>query len=641
MSTITRRDFVTTASAAAATALAAGATGIPGTAEAAESPEDHEAGIAWNAVYDVVVCGMGIGGETSAIEASRNGARVLVLEKAPDGLDGGNTRMCHQYAITAYEDKVEDAKTYWRAMRGVYTYPLDETIDAFCEELALNRAWFEELGATVYTYEEATGGTAFPAEHPELPGSGCVYGFGVSPVLADAAMFKFLKQRIVDDGNIDLWFEAPATDLLRDPSSGIVIGVVAEVEGRTVNIRARNGVILSTGGFESNRQMLQDYSAIAEPYPIAAPYNTGDGHLMAMRAGAQLSAMHNVMCYINCLYDDGVTAEWNSGTRFGKARYKTSQIFVGGDGTRFMNENFKARHGYMQWHGDYILQKVPTPAWCVFDEKARLDTTFSFSMADHCEQALESGRVVKADTIAELAELIGVPAENLATTVDRFNFFCSEGEDYEFHRDPSAMVALNEEGPFYAFKLVQSVLNTQGGPRRNKDAQILDTYGEPIPHLYAAGECGEIYTKLYQGSGNLGAGLVYGRVAGRNAAAAKDDFPVADGLVVEEFAPTPAEEPVYECNENQHIGTAESLCGKLVVRVTMDGDTISQVEVLHSYDTPNIGRKAIDNLSRDVVGMTADEVAAIDATLSVNVDTASNATHSSQAFKNAIADALS
>lgn len=117
MENVSRRSLIKTAALGTA-ALAAGSLSAASADEAAAG--SYEQGIEWGGLYDVVVIGMGIGGECAAIEASNTGASVLVLEKGPDGLDGGNTRYCHQYAIAVNDDKVEDARTYFRQIRGLY-----------------------------------------------------------------------------------------------------------------------------------------------------------------------------------------------------------------------------------------------------------------------------------------------------------------------------------------------------------------------------------------------------------------------------------------------------------------------------------------------------------------------------------------
>ena len=627
---ISRRNLVK----AATLGAAAGTVALSATqAYAVESPEAFEAGIEWNGIYDVVVVGFGMAGEMSALTAAENGASVLVLEKAFDGRDGGNSRFCHQQAVYCNDDQVEGMKAYFRGLRGDFDFPTDAVIDTYCEEAALNIPWFNDRGVDTYPYADTTGAPS-GMEHPEVSPDGVNYQdcFGINPVLGNGAMFKYLKSQVLENENIAIWFEAPAVELIQDPTTGTVIGVTAEVEGQFVNVRARNGVIMACGGYENDRQFMQDFVSVANPYPIAAIYNTGDGHRMCMKAGAHMSAMHNAMMYINCLYDDGETAEWDSGTRVGKARYNTSLLFVGADGTRFMNENFKARHGYEAWHGNFRKQTIPARAWCVFDEPARLDTWFSYSLADQCEAGIASGRVRKANSIDELAEQIGVPAEKLVASVERYNLFCEQGEDMEFHRDPEAMRPIAAEGPYYAFEIVQSVLNTQGGPLRNENGQVMDYEGNPIPHLYSAGEFGEIFTTLYQGAGNVCGCLVWGRVSGRNAAAPKDDLQPAADLAIVEFQPTPAEEPVHECADNQVISTVDSHCGDLVLRVTRDGDTIESVEVLKCNDSKNIGLKAVNQLAEQVAGMNIDEA--------MGIDIVTHATVSCGAFLSALAAAM-
>ena len=630
MQNVSRRSFVKEA------ALGMGALAAGGCVAAVQAQADeassYESTITWNGLYDVVVVGMGMAGESAAIAAADAGAKVLVLEKAPNGLDGGNSRYCHQLPIGVAEGRVDDAVAYYQELRGAFAQPTDAKIQALMEEMEKNVSSFEGMGATTYPYEEVTGGV-FGLEYPELAATGdFLVNFAVAPTYADGKMFKFLKQQILDRSDaIDLWYSAPATDLIRDPESGVVIGVTAQVDGQLLNIRARNGIVMACGGYENNPQILEDYAGIPDAHPIACMFNTGDGHLMAARIGAQLSAMYNVAAYISCLFDDGVTAEWDSGTRIGKSKYTTSLLFVGGDGTRFMNENYKSRHGRMPWHGDYALQRVPRNSWCVFDEAARLTTYFSNANNNGSEEAVASGLFKKADTLEELAEIMGVPGDTLVATVEQFNQFCAEGNDAEFHRSPEAMQPLAAEGPYYAFQLVQSILNTQGGPYHNENGEILDNDGAVIPHLYGAGEFGAIYTSLYQGGGNVGECLAAGRIAGRNAAVAKEDGQPADGLALEVVTPVVAE-PTYEVGENQRLGIVDSHAGDLVVRLTMNGDTIAQVEVLHTYDTPNIGLKAINKLAGEVVGMTAEQVA--------EVDTVSHATWSSMAFKEAIAQAL-
>ncbi len=130
---------------------------------------------------------------------------------------------------------------------------------------------------------------------------------------------------------------------------------------------------------------------------------------------------------------------------------------------------------------------------------------------------LAKGWIKTADTIPELAQIIGVDAANLEGSVKRWNGHCQGEKDLDFGR--TKMLAPLAQAPFYAVELSPSMLNTQGGPRRNEKAQVVRPGGTPLPRLYSAGELGSMFSYLYQGTGNIGECLSFGRISGRNAAA--------------------------------------------------------------------------------------------------------------------------
>ena len=130
---------------------------------------------------------------------------------------------------------------------------------------------------------------------------------------------------------------------------------------------------------------------------------------------------------------------------------------------------------------------------------------------------LEKGWIKRGKTVADLASNIGLDPTTLEATVGHWNKDSGSGIDTEFGR--TLMLSPLSEGPYYAVELSPSMLNTQGGPRRNNKAQIVKPDGTPIPRLYSAGELGSIYSYLYQGTGNIGECLAFGRIAGREMAA--------------------------------------------------------------------------------------------------------------------------
>jgi hypothetical protein len=130
---------------------------------------------------------------------------------------------------------------------------------------------------------------------------------------------------------------------------------------------------------------------------------------------------------------------------------------------------------------------------------------------------LAKGWIRRADSIAALGASVGLDPDALAVSVQRWNRSCAAGGDEAFGR--TLMLHSIVAPPFYAVELSPSMLNTQGGPRRNERGQIVRPDGSPIGRLYSAGELGSIYSYLYQGTGNIGECLAFGRVSGRNAAA--------------------------------------------------------------------------------------------------------------------------
>jgi succinate dehydrogenase/fumarate reductase flavoprotein subunit len=135
----------------------------------------------------------------------------------------------------------------------------------------------------------------------------------------------------------------------------------------------------------------------------------------------------------------------------------------------------------------------------------------------------KTGWIIKADTIKELASkigMVGMTAEALENTIAKYNEYCKLGKDIEFSRDPKTMEPINQP-PYYAMPLVPNFVNTQGGPRHNDKAQVMNPYNEPIRRLYSSGELGSIYGFLYEGGGDVGECMAFGRIEGGNAAAEK------------------------------------------------------------------------------------------------------------------------
>jgi succinate dehydrogenase/fumarate reductase flavoprotein subunit len=607
--------------------------------------------VAWNGEYDVIVVGFGGAGATAATYAADAGARVLLTEKAPPEHAGGNTRYSAQ--LLSAVNNVEKGLAHYKALGGDNPAP-DAVLRTYVEGLfdiykGLDGTILKELGATVANDFETLfgqmGATAgmlrwLVPEYPEVENSDAikpVFLGGASDFNATKPLWTLLRQNVLDRADkIDVWYNAPGKKLIQDPVTKTILGVQIEKQGKLVNIKAKNGVVLATGGFENNKQMRADYLSLAEAGVGGSLYNTGDGIKMAMEAGADLWHMDiweggfNVSgtTYYNPAYiTEGAAQQQAPG---GITSSVGGNILVNGNGERFVREEYFPRHGHVKINDSWHNPLYPEKMFLIFDSAQK-------TFFDYYPMPPPAESITTAGTIAELAGKIGAP--NLERAVTSFNDYAQSSYD-PFGRPAATMKSFAAAGPYYAMRLLPYMLNTQGGPRRNENAEVLDTSGNPIPHLYSAGELGGLTSDLYQGGSNLSECVVFGRIAGKNAAAPKSTvnkpFPIEDPEII--YTPghdpdkTEEEEEEYELGPNEYLGVGSGgMGGDITVKIRMDGNTLAAVTILkHAETHPGIATPALENLPGAMVAANSWEV-----------DKVSGATLTSNALKAAVKDALS
>lgn len=600
--------------------------------------------INWDAEYDVVVAGFGAAGGVSAITAADAGAKVLLLEKAPEGEAGGNSRYAAQIILTPTDR--EGAITYFKAMRGGYDNQSDEVIELIVDGAMAIPQWLVEMGADESKFLN------YPLiEYPELPGAEAINTTEIDGEFWTSKFWSLIFSNVTKRENIDVWYSAPAVHLIQDPATKIIHGVQVEQNGQTLNVRAKNGVVMAVGGFENNEDMIENYTQMPECYSKAARFNTGDGVKMAIEVGADLWHMSTLsgpdINFVNpeTKLAPGYNAICASeGLNMFTGFAQDALMVVGGDGTRFIDETTAPSHGHVNNHGTWVSQQIPNNSWAVWDSTNTRSAYLSFSEGN--KEEIEKGWIITADTLEELAEKMNVPVMNFLMTVQRYNGFCEAGFDADFgvstatpevaadgtisvapiggHPEYLKPIAV---GPFYAMPLKPTFTNTQGGARRNTECEVLDVAGNPIPHLYSAGEFGSFYCDIYNGGGNLAECVFSGRIAGANAATAKTDVTVDSLLTKEAYDGRSTDN--FETADNEKIGSAIGMGGEVVVKVTMDGDKIAAVEVIKHGETPGIGDKAIDAIPGAIVEAQ-----------SADVDTVTGATITSNAIINAVKTAM-
>lgn len=593
--------------------------------------------IQWDAEYDVVVAGFGASGAVTAKTAAENGASVLIVEKCSEGEAGSNSKVAGQ--LFAYGNgNVEETKKYYQALAGDTEVP-EAMLDTIVNGVAhMAETLVNDFGLNKEDFVDWTGypviGVMSP-EYPEFEGSDSVGLWTTHMGTSDSHLYQILKEQVIKNSDkIDVWFETPATELIQDPMSGAVIGIKATRGNQVSNIRALNGVVLCTGGFEDNQEMVQDYIGLTDYAPIGGLYNTGDGIKMAQAVGADLWHMH---VYEGGFGLGGVSFYVEEGQRASQIQVLSqgplntgALVLLGMDGDRFVNESVPVRHGHMYMNGTWHNPIYPDKMWTVYDQ-TQADL---ISEAQAIPEAFRS-QVVEASSLEELAEKTGMKLDQLKATITNFNDYAKQGTDEQYHREAETMRPFDGT-KYYAFPVKAEILNTQGGPKRNENAEILHVNGNPIPHLYSAGEMGGITSEHYQGGTNLAECIIFGQIAGKNAAAAKEALPEYTLAPQVESTPTKLgevtdlnKETNYETAANEYIGEGTGMGGKLVVKVTMDGDKIANVEILEHSESETISDPAIEQLPKAIMEANGTEV-----------DTISGATVTSKAIIEAVNQAL-
>jgi succinate dehydrogenase/fumarate reductase flavoprotein subunit len=462
----------------------------------------------WQAEADVVVVGLGAAGACAAIEAAAAGAEVLVLERASGG--GGTTAvsdgMMYLGGGTAlqracgFEDSVEAMFEYLMASSG--PEPDADRIRVYCEQSAAHFDWLVEQGvpfkAEFYPERMLSPGE----EGLTYSGNELVHPFRDMARPAPRAHMPqkpgqaggFLMQKLI--ARVQQAGVAIRTDTLCESlvvnDAGVVVGVRAVRAGAQESFRARRGVVLAAGGFINNREMVRRYAPEVRRarFRAATEGDDGRGIRMGMAAGGAAVRMHAA----------SVTLP------FYPPKSLMKGIFVDAHAQRFMPEDV-----YQGRAGEIAMGRCDGRVWLVLD-----DATFARPL-------FAGGEVHAGDTIAELEREIGFPAGALRRTLDFYNEHAARGEDPLFHKAPEYVVPLTAP-PFGAIDLSWDkaiyAAFTLGGLATDTEARVLGVDGAPVPGLFAAGRtAASISSPGYSSGTSIGEATLYGRIAGRSAAA--------------------------------------------------------------------------------------------------------------------------
>ena len=496
-------DVVTNATVTGNAILAAVADAVNQAGGDAEMLKAAEAKVAGEeVVYDVevVVVGAGAAGLSAALAAQEMNANVLILEKG--GITGGST--------VRSGGKILAAGTPWQEKQGytdtpemMFEYLMsfdrddimnEELVMTFSKGSAENLQWLEDRGVQVQDVEYIHSALTPWRVHNTMGGGGQTSGHG-------GQITAPLTNRYEGNGG-KIVYNCRATELITNEACTVVGVKAVMTDGTPVTVNAKS-VILATGGYAKNEEMLDKYEDFLPNNLYGTVPNTcvGDGLVMATAIGAKnFDAPGLQLVYVSYDCYCGINEE--------------SGLIVTEDGLRVVNEytyqshvatalaDAKSTCGYyiVAKKGGYAVEPYPMIQWGVTME-----------------------HVPHAATIGELAEKIGVDKAALEATVARYNELCAKGVDEDFGKPAQYMIPV-EGDEYYAFRMTPGTSVTFGGLEIDVNARVLDTNNQPIPGLYAAGEVAftGLFDAEYPCCGMaIGSAVYYGRVAAESAVEGK------------------------------------------------------------------------------------------------------------------------
>lgn len=487
---------------------------------------------------DLLIVGGGLSGLAAAQSAVDQGVKPIVLEKEaaiggggnfPEGSLGVGTRYQKEHGIKTTVDQVLTAALQYHHYRAD-----PHVLRVLIEESGKTIDWVMDKGAEMRGIR-----TMYPPEESLMTWH--LFKGGAAGIIQ-----RFAKEIRAKGGKI--LTETPAKKLLTE--NGKVVGVEAvDAEGEKVIIHAKK-VILATGGFESNKEMLAQYvndsSALGmfEPVWYRGPVTdgkngdgrTGDGIRMAQMVGAGVKGMHAIAGNAPYLPDLPPINQFIGDDYLKQGRCALAQpwLWVDQHGNRFFNESrgsvFVDVYNAMTTAGGVMYNIFDQTK---FDQMVNKGALLPFNAIVHAgvplkelpktwEVGMQRGWAFKADTIEDLAAQIGVPAENLKASMEKVNKFAKAGKDPEFGRNPEHLATFDmKKGPYYALKGIRAFFLTLGGVTVNPKFEALNPQGDVIANLYVTGQdIGGLYDSSYdlrcEGSASSFA-MTSGRVAADNA----------------------------------------------------------------------------------------------------------------------------
>lgn len=323
-----------------------------------------------------------------------------------------------------------------------------------------------------------------------------------------------------------VWVSTSFIDVITENNQ--VIGITAKRNGKTINIKAKHGVIFAAGGFSHDQNLREKY--LPKPtnvdWTLASEGQVGDVLQSGLKIGAKIDLMEKT-------WGTPTAAPPGSPAFMPVAERATpGLIIVNNNGKRYVNESVPYHEFVDEMYKNNSEEASTVPSWMILDQRAK-NRYLVFGILPRQpfpENWLDEGFLKKGQTIEELADQINVNSKNLAQTFERFNFFARNGFDEDFERGESAYdryygdptlknpnLAQLKKAPFYAIPIYPGDIGTKGGLVINEAAQVLNKDNQPIHGLYAAGNsAAAVMGETYPGPGaTIGSAMTFGYIAAK------------------------------------------------------------------------------------------------------------------------------
>lgn len=434
--------------------------------------------------YDIVIVGAGGAGMAAALSAKEAGMNPVIFEKMPAA--GGNTLKSSggmNASGTKFQEEqdIEDSNELFfdDTLKGGKGTNDQELLHYMVDNSASAIDWLDSMGITLDNIS-FSGGASVKRIHRPTDGS------AVGTYLVDGLL------RNIHEQEIPLFVNADVTNI--NEEDGKVISIDVEIEGKEKTV-AGDAIIITTGGYGSNKEMIESYRPDLEGYvSTTSEGSTGDGIKMIEELGGATVDMDQIQVHPTVVQETGMLI---SETVRGEG-----SILVNQQGERFYNE-LETRDNVSA----AITALPESYAYLIFDDALA-------TRAKQVDYYKSQGVVIEADTIEELAEKIDMDGATLKETVDNWNNAVDEQSDPDFGRETAMDYDLTD-GPFYAIQIAPGIHHTMGGVKINTETQVLKEDGSAITGLYAAGEVtGGIHGQNRIGGNAVADITIFGRQAG-------------------------------------------------------------------------------------------------------------------------------